>query len=159
MIDLDMLNKRWRKCWHVAPDVYLLLKESSSIDASRQKIMNYLNATEMAFRNDFYELSNAEFIIFKQALQVLKNLFSKRYERIANTSPITYLWKAARNGDSEVEDGFIDEFEHLFRAIKGNTRVYPSHLMKDRYRRILRSIKAVKRLSDVPITWMNWESG
>ncbi len=130
MIDMDTIKKRWKKCWHVAPDVYLLLKESNSIDASRQKIMNYLNSTEMAFRNDYYELSNAEFILFKSALQVLKNIFSKRYERIAKTAPIEYLWKAARNGDSEVETDFIDEFEHLFRAIKGNTRVYPSHLME-----------------------------
>jgi lysine 2,3-aminomutase len=130
MIDFDKMAKRWKKCWQAAPDVYLLLVESSSIDASRQKIMNYLNATEMAFRNDFYELSNAQFILFKHALQVLKNIFSRRCERIANTSPIEYLWKAARKGDSEVADDFIDEFEHLFRAIKGQTRVYPSQLME-----------------------------
>ncbi len=130
MIDSDNMSPRWRKCWHVAPDVYLLLRESKSIDSSRHKIMNYLNATEMAFRNDFYELSYAEFILLKHALIVLKNLFSKRYERIANTSPIEYLWKAAQDGDSEVADDFIDEFEHLFRAIKGHTMVYPSHLME-----------------------------
>jgi lysine 2,3-aminomutase len=130
IIDYEQMAKRWKKCWQAAPDVYLLLKESNSIELCRQKIMNYLNATEMAFRNDFYELSNAQFILFKNALQVLKNLFSKRYERIANTSPIEYLWRAARNGDSEVADDFIDEFEHLFRAIKGQTLVYPSHLME-----------------------------
>ncbi|MCP4148674.1 MAG: KamA family radical SAM protein [bacterium] len=124
------MSKRWKKCWHVAPDVYLLLKESNSLDAARQKMMNYLNATEMAFRNDFYELSNAEFILFTYALMALKNIFSKRCERIANSSPIEYLWKAACKGDSEVKDGFIDEMEHLFRAIKGNTRVYPSHIME-----------------------------
>ena len=130
MLDLDEVNKRWKKCWHVAPDVYLLLKESNSIDASRQKMMNYLNASEMSFRNDFYELSQAEFVLFKHALHVLKNVFSKRYERIADSSPIKYLWKAARKGDSDVNDDFIDEFEHLFRAIKGHAKVYPSHLME-----------------------------
>lgn len=130
MIDFDKMAKRWKKCWQAAPDVFLLLKESNSIDVSRQKIMNYLNAIEMGFRNDFYELSKAQFILFKNALQVLKNLFSKRSERIANTSPIESLWKAARKGDSDVTDDFIDEFEHLFRAIKGQSLVYPSHLME-----------------------------
>jgi len=130
IIDFADMAKRWQKCWHVAPDIYLLLKESINIEFCRQKIMNYLNAAEMAFRNDFYELSNAEFILFKHALLVLKNVFSKRYERIADTSPLEYLWKASRNGDSEVTDDFIDEFEHLFRAIKGHTHVYPSHLME-----------------------------
>jgi lysine 2,3-aminomutase len=130
MIDLEKVSKRWRKCWDVAPEVYLLLKECTSIEASRQNIMNYLNATEMSFRNDFYELSNSEYIILRYALRVLKNFFSKRYERMAETSPIEYLWKAVRNGESEVTEDFIDEFEHLFRALKGYTWVYPSHLME-----------------------------
>lgn len=130
LADFDQMARRWKRCWHTALDIFLLLKESATLEACRSKIMNYLNATEMAFRNDFYELSNAEFVLFKHALLVLKNLFSKRYERIANTSPLEYLWKAARHGDSEVADDFIDEFQHLFRAIKGHTHVYPSHLME-----------------------------
>jgi len=128
--ELDSMGKRWKHCWQVAPDIYFLLKESNTIEAARQKIMNYLNTTEMAFRNEFYELSNSQFVLFKYALQVLKNLFSKRSERIADTTPLTFIWKAARHGDSEVADDFIDEFEHLFRAIKGNTRIYPSYLME-----------------------------
>ncbi len=128
--DFDQMAKRWKKCWHAAPDVFLFLKESATLEAGRAKIMNYLNATEMAFRNDFYELSDAEFTLFEHALLVLKNLFSKRCERITNTLPLEYLWKAARNGDSEVAEDFIDEFQHLFRAIKGHTHVYPSHLME-----------------------------
>ena len=123
-------NKRWKRCWHVAPDIYLLLRESKTLDSARHKMMNYLNSSETAFRNDYFELSNADFVLFKQALIVLKNLFSKRYERIANTSPLEYLWKASKNGDSDVADDFIDEFEHMFRAIKGNAKVYPSYLME-----------------------------
>ena len=130
VVDFDQMAKRWKRCWHAAPDVFLLLKESATLEAGRAKIMNYLNATEMAFRNDFYELSDAEFTLFEHALLVLKNLFSKRYERIANAFPLEYLWKAARHGDSEVAEDFIDEFQHLFRAIKGYTHVYPSHLME-----------------------------
>lgn len=130
MFDLENVSKRWQKCWNVAPDIYSLLRESANMKSARQKIMDYLITTEMAFRNDFYELSNAEYILFRKALWVLKNFFSKRYESIAGTKPIDYLWKAARNGDSGVADDFIDEFEHLFKAIKGNTRVYPSHLME-----------------------------
>jgi lysine 2,3-aminomutase len=128
--DLDSLSERWHKCWNVAPDVFSLLKESINIKTARLRMMDYLNNTEIAFRNDYYELSNAEYILLRQALGVLKNFFSNRYERIAETSPIEYLWKAARNGDCEVTQDFIDEFEHLFRAIKGNTRVYPSQLME-----------------------------
>jgi lysine 2,3-aminomutase len=130
IIDFDQMPRRWQKCWHAAPDIYLLFRESLTQEACRSKIMNYLNSTEMAFRNDFYELSNAEFILLKNALLVLKNLFSRRNERIAETSPLQHLWKAARTGDSDVTADFIDEFEHLFKALKAHARVYPSHLME-----------------------------
>lgn len=123
-------SKRWKKCWSVAPDIYLLLRESRSLDSARHKVMNYLNSSESAFRNDYFELSNADFILFKHALIVLKNVFTKRYEGIVNTSPLEYLWKASKYGDCDVADDFIDEFEHLFRGIKGSTKVYPSFLME-----------------------------
>lgn len=123
-------HRRWKSCWHVAPDIYQLLKESKNLEPARQKIMNYLNATESAFRNDYFELSTSEFIIFKNALKVLKDIFSKRYERIADASPLGKLWMAARDGDSDVADDFVDEFEHLFRGIKGYSKVYPSFVLE-----------------------------
>ncbi len=126
----EKYTKRWKKCWHIAPDVYQLLKECKSIESARQKTMNYLNSTEMEFRNDYYDMTNSQFILFKNALNVLKNVFSKKYERISSSSSLKYLWKATRKGDSEVTDGFIDEFEHLFRALKGHSKVYPSHLLE-----------------------------
>jgi len=126
----DKFVKRWKKIWHVAPDIYQLLKECKSIESARQKIMNYLNATEMEFRNDYYNMTNAQFVLFKNALNVLKNVFSKKYERISDSSSLKYIWSAARKGDSDVSDGFIDEFEHLFRAIKGHSKVYPSHFLE-----------------------------
>ncbi|MCK4890334.1 MAG: KamA family radical SAM protein, partial [Candidatus Aminicenantes bacterium] len=126
----DKYLKRWKKCWHIAPDIYQLLKECKSIESARQKTMNYLNSTEMEFRNDYYDMTNSQFILFKNSLNVLKNLFSKKYERISSSSSLKYLWKAARKGDSDVSDGFISEFEHLFSALKGHSNVYPSHLLE-----------------------------
>jgi len=123
-------NKRWKKCWDVAPDIHIMLRESKNLESARQKMKNYMNANETAFRNDFFELTNWEFILFRDALGVIKSIFSRRTERMANSSPLKYLWDAARNGDSEVKDDFIDEFEHLFRAIKGHSKVYPSFLMR-----------------------------
>lgn len=126
----DKTTKRWKKCWHNAPDIFQLLRECKSIESARQKIMNYLNATEMEFRNDFFDMSNSQFILFKNSLNVIKNLFSKKYERISGSSSLKYLWEASRKGDSDVKDDFIEEFEHLFRALKGHTKVYPSHILE-----------------------------
>jgi lysine 2,3-aminomutase len=60
----------------------------------------------------------------------MKNIISPRNERLAGTSPLKYLWTAAKNGDSEVTDDFIDEFIHLFMAIKGKSNVYPVKFME-----------------------------
>lgn len=124
------ISARWRKCWNIAPDIYSLLRESKTLGSARRKIMTYLEATEVNFRIDYFEISNWNYILLMDALMVLRNLFSKRSEMIAQTSPLQYLWEAARNGKSEVAEDFIDEFEHLFRAIKGNAGVYPSHMME-----------------------------
>ncbi len=126
----DQYTKRWKKLWHIAPDIHQLLKECKSIESARQRMMNYLNSTEMEFRNDYYDMSNSQFILFKNALNVLKNLFSKKYEMISSSSSLRYIWKAARKGDCNVSNGFIDEFEHLFSALKAHSQVYPSHLLE-----------------------------
>ncbi len=124
------MAKRWRRCWGIAPDIFILLSESKTLGSARRKIMTYLEASETNFRNDYFEISNWDYILLKDAIFVLKKIFSKNSERIGGDSPLKYLWEAAAIGDSEVSDGFIDEFEHLFRAIKGSSRVYPSHMME-----------------------------
>jgi lysine 2,3-aminomutase len=60
----------------------------------------------------------------------MKNIVSPRNERLAETSALQYLWDATQTGDAEVTDFFIQEFKHLFKAIKGHSEVYPSQLMK-----------------------------
>ncbi len=123
-------SKRWKKCWNVAPDVYSLLRESRSLDSARKRIMTYLEAAEVDFRNDYFEVSNWDSILVRDAIAVLKNVFARTNEALTGTSPLKYLHEAAKNGDSDVEQGFIEEFEHLFRAIKGHSKVYPSHVME-----------------------------
>ena len=159
------MAKRWRRCLGIAPDVFILLSESKTLGSARRKIMTYLEASETNFRNDYFEISNWDYILLKDAIFVLKKIFSKNSERITGDSPLKYLWEAAVNGDAEVSDGFIDEFEHLFRAIKGSARVYPSHIMegavspdyeqyKDREKAIKRS-HFLDELGDKMDTYIN----
>jgi len=60
----------------------------------------------------------------------MKNIVSLRNEHLAKTSALENLWVAARTQDSEVTDDFIEEFVHLFKAMKGKSDVYPSRLME-----------------------------
>ncbi len=124
------MASRWQKCWDVAPDIRLLLKESVSLEAARDEIVRYLQALEWTYQREAAEIEPWDYVLFKEAVECLKNIFSPRNERSAKTSSLEFLWKAAVTGDAEVADDFVDEFFHLFRAVKVQSEIYPSWLME-----------------------------
>jgi len=120
---------RWQDCWNAAPEIHILLKESESLEGAREKLIGYLEALDWTYRRDYDTIKSWDYILLKEAVATLENILSPRNERLAETSALGYLWTAATTGDAEVADDFIDEFVHLFKAIKGQSDVYPSWLM------------------------------
>ncbi|RKZ29418.1 KamA family radical SAM protein [bacterium] len=120
------MESRWQKCWDAAYEIYILLKESETLESAREKLIKYLEALDWSYRRDFGDIDSWEYILLKEAVRCLKNVISPRNERLAKNIPLKYLWTAARNGDADVSDHFIAEFEHLFKAVKGKSGVYPS---------------------------------
>lgn len=108
----------------------MLLKESKTLESSRNKVARYIEAREWTYSCDLGEIENWDYVLFKEVILTLKNLISPRNERIAGTSALEHLWQAAINGDADVSDDFIAEFVHFFRAIKLKADVYPSRLME-----------------------------
>ncbi|UCE38106.1 MAG: KamA family radical SAM protein [Thermoplasmata archaeon] len=123
-----MVN-RWQNCWDASAEIYTLLKESDTVDGAREKLIHQLEALEWSYRRDFVQIKSWDYIVLKEAVRCFKNIISPRNERLADTSALEHLWKAAVEGDSDVSDDFIIEFEHLFKAIKGHADIYPSTLM------------------------------
>lgn len=121
---------RWQKCWDVVPEVRLLLKESESLEAAHYEMVSYLQALEWTYRREAADIEPWDYVLFKEAVECLKNIFSPRNERAAKTSSLELLWKAAVTGDAEVADDFVDEFFHLFKAVKVQSEIYPSWLME-----------------------------
>ena len=124
------MTGRWNDCWDAAPEIYMLLKESKTLESSRNKVARYIEAREWTYSCDLGEIENWDYVLFKEVIRILKNLISPRNERIAGTSALEHLWQAAINGDADVSDDFIAEFVHFFRAIKLKADVYPSRLME-----------------------------
>lgn len=124
------MTARWNDCWDAAPEIYMLLKESKTLESSRNKVARYIEAREWTYSCDLGEIENWDYVLFKEVILTLKNLISPRNERIAGTSALEHLWQAAINGDADVSDDFIAEFVHFFRAIKLKADVYPSRLME-----------------------------
>ncbi|MFW9991109.1 MAG: KamA family radical SAM protein [Candidatus Odinarchaeota archaeon] len=120
-----MIDK-WQKCWDASPELYIILKESSTVEDAREKVIRFVEGLSWSYRRDLAaKIESWDYILLKEAIKCFKNIISPRNERLANCSPLEYLWKAAVNGDSDVENGFIEEFYHLFNAIKGRAKVYP----------------------------------
>lgn len=124
------MTERWNDCWGAAPEIYMLLKESKTLESSRNKVARYIEAREWTYSCDLGEIENWDYVLFKEVIRILKNLISPRNERIAGTSALEHLWQAALNGDADVSDDFIAEFVHFFKAIKLKADVYPSRLME-----------------------------
>jgi lysine 2,3-aminomutase len=137
---------RWHECWDVVPELYALLKESETLESAREKIISHINALDWTYRRDIDQIKSWDYILLKEAIGCLKNIISQRSERLAGTPTLEHLWTAAITGDSDVTDDFIDEFVHLFKAIKGQLDVYPSGLIKALSCPISRCILDVKWL-------------
>jgi lysine 2,3-aminomutase len=124
------METRWTECWNTAPDVHTLLKESRTLESAREKLLNYIEVLDSTYRRDLDEIESWHYILLKEAVLCLKNIVSQRNERLAGTSSLKYVWEAAREGDAKVTDDFVEEFVHLFKAIKGKSEVYPSKLLE-----------------------------
>lgn len=125
------MTTRWQACWDAAPELYALLKASETVESAREKLISHLNALEWTYRRDIDTIKSWDYILLKEAVRCLKNIISQRNERLSGTSALEHLWTAAVTGDAEVADDFIDEFVHLFKAVKGQSDVYPARLVDD----------------------------
>ena len=125
-----MMTARWEECWNAAPEIYMLLKESKSLESARNKVARYIEAREWTYSCDLGEIETWDYVLFKEVIRTMRNIISPRNERIAGISALEYLWSAAINGDADVSEDFIAEFVHFFKALKLKADVYPSKLME-----------------------------
>jgi hypothetical protein len=49
---LENKQKLWQKCWEISPEMHILLKESSTVDEAREKIIHYITSIDWSYRRD-----------------------------------------------------------------------------------------------------------
>ncbi|MGD9379938.1 MAG: KamA family radical SAM protein [candidate division WOR-3 bacterium] len=124
------MKGRWQVCWDADPEIFRILKRSENHNHARERIVRHLEDLDWVYRRDVdRKIESWKYILIKESVRCMKNILSQRNERLAGTSALKYLWTAARTGDAEVTDDFIEEFVHLFRAINGHAEVYPPRFM------------------------------
>ena len=125
------MRMRWKDCWDADPAVYKLLQENDDLEQARIALIRHLDELDWVYRRDVDKaIESWKYILIKESIRCMKNIISQRNERLAKDSTLRHLWNAARFGDAEVTDDFIEEFVHLFKAINGNAEVYPPHFMR-----------------------------
>ena len=114
------------KLWRENPEIFKLLKESENLKEVRQKLFEFYKDLEWKYREGKEELHKLEYATALEAIKVFNNLISLRNEKIAGFSTLNYLWSLTKDNQEiteEVSDGFLEEFFHLFKAMKGKADI------------------------------------
>ncbi|WP_423793351.1 KamA family radical SAM protein [Methanocaldococcus indicus] len=87
----------------------------------REDLFKFLNNYEYKVRNNSIIDNEIDRWLSLYAINVFKNILSKENEKLAGFSTLEILLKYY-NDEIEVSDAFIEEFKHLFLAIKGEAK-------------------------------------
>jgi lysine 2,3-aminomutase len=108
----------------VAPSIYRLLQDSSSVEAACENLYIYLNNQEKDLYGADGDLHPLEHATARECIKVLKTLIAPRNEAQVGFSTLDYVWQLAKDSDSasrQVDEGFILEFVHLFKGLHGRS--------------------------------------
>jgi len=111
-----------KKLWKENPEIFRLLKESEDLEKARQSLFKFSKDLEWKYREGEEELHKLDYATALEAIKVFSNFISPRNEKIAGFSTLNYLWSLTKDNQEiteEISEGFLEEFIHLFKAIKG----------------------------------------
>ncbi|GAI73922.1 unnamed protein product, partial [marine sediment metagenome] len=114
------------KLWKENPEIFKLLKESENLQEARQKLFEFSKDLEWKHREGEEELHKLEYATALEAIKVFNNFISPRNEEISGFSTLDYLRQVAKENQKiikEIDEGFLEEVIHLFKAIKGKADI------------------------------------
>lgn len=113
----------------VCPELKDILVTDIDLERKRRKIRSYLSRLLMTTFDDNPRIPSLQWILTRDAISVFRGILSKRNERLAGFSLLSYLSDILLGEEvgkaSRPSKGFYAEFEHLLRGVMGKTGVYP----------------------------------
>jgi lysine 2,3-aminomutase len=117
--------------WKAHPRIMGILRDSDSLRDCRRAFFDYLNRLENHYFNIYSDKAYKSMHILernnaKECIRVLKNIIRTENESLTKTSALKILRKIAKGrGDylERVDEGFILEFIHLFRGVRGESGI------------------------------------
>jgi lysine 2,3-aminomutase len=114
------------KLWRENPEIFKLLKKCEDLEEARKKLFKFSKDLEWKYREGKEVLHKLEYATALEAIKVFNNLISLRNEKIAGFSTLNYFWSFAKDNQEiieEISEGFLEEFIHLFKAMKGKADI------------------------------------
>jgi len=108
------------------PQAYRALKDSRSPERARENLYTYLNHRERELLARGGNLHPLEHATARQCVRVCKELLAPGNESLAGFSTLGSLWQLVQDGvpdGSQMEAGFLLEFVHLFKGIRGQSGI------------------------------------
>jgi lysine 2,3-aminomutase len=114
--------------WAANEEIRTILRESEYLEDARENLFEYLNLCEKEVFSPDNELHPLEKANIRECVRVFRSIIGPINEKRTQFSALGVLWKLANEEyhhlEYTVSRGFILEFEHLFRGVTGNSRIY-----------------------------------
>lgn len=124
----DFLPDLWAADGHIAS----LLSSSRDLETVRDSLFGYLEKRERRLLEPGHASPRLSRVLANQAIRVCKNIIGRLNEVRAGTSALATLARMAVNEHAidAVSPGFVLEFIHLFRAIRGHQDLYDGGIFR-----------------------------
>lgn len=109
--------------WQENPEIKEILKESNTVEEARGRLFQFSKDLEWKYRSGDVALPKLEYAQALEAIKVFNNVISPRNEKLSGFSTIQILMDLAKGVSDDISEGFVEEFLHLFRAMKGRAGV------------------------------------
>jgi lysine 2,3-aminomutase len=122
-------KKRALKALEPIPRLKKIMTSREPLEKKRTKIRALLNSLLIRTFDDNPTLPSLKWVLTRDAVLVFRNIISRRSEKLAQFSFLSYLNNLIRGGKKspvpQPASGFFAELDHLVRGISGKAEVYP----------------------------------
>lgn len=101
-----------------------ILRSGEDVEAVREGMYSYIDRCEREVFGRDCPLHALEKSVVRECARVMRSVFAPMNEETTGTSALGCLWRLARGEGVEVSDGFVLEFIHLVKGIKGRSGLY-----------------------------------
>ncbi|MGV8124721.1 MAG: KamA family radical SAM protein [Candidatus Xenobiia bacterium LiM19] len=115
------------KAFEIFPEMGTIVKTHNVVEEAREALITLSYRIERDIESVSSDIHPLERVSIKEALMVFRSFLSRRNEKITSHHVLDTLHRAVRNDEEvlhAISIDFIEELEHLLKALKGKSEQY-----------------------------------